>query len=81
MHMNIHNPDWRKRAGARLMPWFEGAVVVLTLLWALVWLVMIVAAIGFYLLCAAIVIPVCVLVMRLGGWKIDWLAWIQGKRK
>lgn len=80
--MTIKRTPRKRKIGERLMPLFEGAVVVLTLVWALALVVAIVAAIGFYLVCAAIVIPVCVLIMRLGGWKIDWLAWLsKGKRK
>lgn len=82
MHSTTHTRRaWRKRAAERLMPWFEGAVVVSTALMTVFWILAVIAAVGFYLLAAIVVISVCLLIMRLGGWKIDWAAWLEGRRK
>jgi len=55
--------NW-KRAEAHFMPWMSGLATVLTLIMAVYYAVLFILAFGFYLLAAAIVIPVVILALR-----------------
>lgn len=67
--MRFNARENQRKAVARLMPWFEVAMVLLSAFVGLIHIVGFVLVFGFYLLLAAPVILIALLIFR--TWKID----------
>lgn len=66
MRFNLFQPRWRRQVKVRLMPWFAGAVLIVSLLYALALLILVGVTVSFYAICALTVVAVVRLTKR---WK------------